>query len=1148
MTDDNSKIEYEQTLTKIIAEKGALSVKEATAVTLQLVKAVDNLHTEGKVHRQIHTDTVLLDQAMSAKLSPIRPLITIGGVDVGAVPCPPQLHNIPPVSLPVEIKAAQQVLTEAGIFLDPRQIDFYQLGALLCFMVSGRSVSDYLRSCKAKATVPEVIRSVIDRALGLNSKNCFSSSIAFAAALQAVIDGKTTPKSDLLRLPGSIFVEPIAKAKLQAPRDTSTASEETLPFKKLGHYQIIERIGHGGMGDVYKGYEKALDRFVAIKVLPAELGRQRDFVKRFHTEATAIAKLDHPNVVRIYYTGEDRGYHFFAMQYIDGETLADLLTRRRKLSANEALPIIEQCLAGIGAAHKRGLIHRDVKPGNVILDRHSRRALVTDFGVVKAVQAETQITITGTIMGTADYIAPEQARGQDIDCRADLYAMGILMYQMLSGQLPFEAKSATSMMFQHAYEPPPPLTEIAPDVPSPLAGIVMKLMAKKPEDRYQSTDDVLTNLHKIRLAPAATVTGTSQTNIVKAPEFYTTPEVPHNLSKLTGENWFGRLMNWITDFFGIHAPQVIDYMQTTSQQVDGAVAEYQKRRDKLAELGKEARTAATELDAQAKASRTAAQVAGERAEAAKSTTAKHQALKEKQENEQTAAELAQLAAEQAEQSEDISLRLAKLDAKLVQLRSQRNALNARLNIAQAHLKTEGTTFRRWFVQQRKFLWFALAVLTITAVFLLPRIMAPKVGFIVSFKSIEPFEPQTARELLKAFNENHPRGIRTHHFRTQVQGRKLIGFICVDNKAGKMAIVNMLEKTDRLMLVDVRAVTAKELEKYYLLGQPSMPLPDKEIIGTWRSVDFVREVEYFKPGEKQWTDDLYLKRLTFYKDGKTSGPWTWKDGYLWHPGNRTKARYLIKKMDGSTYLFMEWMSDEVTIRGQKPPYYVMKKVPTTVRSQPLEGLIAHWKFDEGSGNTAYDSAGKNNGTIHGAKWTTGKIGEALSFNGDGDYVTVGSDVSIADIADNFTISLWANPLATHQIDSESATSWPGSAGQKYAIAPMHGDGMWGAGHVGAGISIGTNGISVYEHADRYFPPLLVWEGTLSGFTYVTVVYENKQPKLYVNGVLKKTGLTSQKIVHVLPGSIGGADYGYFKGLIDEVKIYNRALSAEEIKQL
>ncbi|MHC4736861.1 MAG: right-handed parallel beta-helix repeat-containing protein, partial [Planctomycetota bacterium] len=203
-----------------------------------------------------------------------------------------------------------------------------------------------------------------------------------------------------------------------------------------------------------------------------------------------------------------------------------------------------------------------------------------------------------------------------------------------------------------------------------------------------------------------------------------------------------------------------------------------------------------------------------------------------------------------------------------------------------------------------------------------------------------------------------------------------------------------------------------------------------------------------------------------------------------------------------------------------------------------GPIAYWKFDETSGTTAYDSAGNNHGTVYGAQWTTGQVGGALSFDGADDYAGIAGDESLANVADNFTILLWAQPLSTHQIDPESNSGTSGTSGQKYAISARHGDYHWGSGHAGAGISIGTNGISVYEHAADYMPALLVWSGSVSGFNHVAVVYRDKQPRLYIDGESKKTGLQSSKTVHIL-SNIGGHRYGYFKGLIDDVRFYDRA---------
>lgn len=213
------------------------------------------------------------------------------------------------------------------------------------------------------------------------------------------------------------------------------------------------------------------------------------------------------------------------------------------------------------------------------------------------------------------------------------------------------------------------------------------------------------------------------------------------------------------------------------------------------------------------------------------------------------------------------------------------------------------------------------------------------------------------------------------------------------------------------------------------------------------------------------------------------------------------------------------------------------------------LVSYWNFDKDSGDVASDLSGNGgDGTIHGAKLVDGKYGMALEFDGVDDYV--GNTNLLSDV-NTFTMEIWISPRTTHEIDDESTSGLTGVSGQKYVIYPTHGKAKWGAGHAGAGISVGTNGVSVYEHAHNYMPPLLVWQGSLSEGTHIVVVYNNKQPSLYVNGEFRKTGLTSTKTyIHPSIGTpvdgFGGGSWGHFNGIIDEVRIYNYALTEEEIK--
>jgi len=247
--------------------------------------------------------------------------------------------------------------------------------------------------------------------------------------------------------------------------------------------------------------------------------------------------------------------------------------------------------------------------------------------------------------------------------------------------------------------------------------------------------------------------------------------------------------------------------------------------------------------------------------------------------------------------------------------------------------------QRRSVPLKYLLWIGLAAVVVIAAILLPMaIPNKKVGYIATFEPVGFFEPQTARELLGAFNENHPPGVRTHHFRTGIHGYKLQGHICVDTKAGKQAIVNMIDKSDKLILVGVISVTQKDLERHYALGQPSLRkkgrivdkidypfVNDPEVVGRWKSVDFVKTVEDFKPGTKHWRGDLYLKEMIIFENGRAKGPWNWTKGLIIHPGDKTAAKYHIKEINGSTYMFFEWKSGDYTIRHMKPRYYVLKKI-------------------------------------------------------------------------------------------------------------------------------------------------------------------------------------------------------------------------------
>ncbi|HLJ12501.1 MAG TPA: protein kinase [Planctomycetaceae bacterium] len=762
-----------RTLASYLAQ-GVLPAREAIELVRPLAAQLDALHGGGRIHGAVTAEHVLLDEGLNPTLAASCPVPRVPrdspaasfagsadgspGESLGQSPCIwlangelgellPELARLVPPELPPEIDAARSRLLAAGISLDPREVDIVQLGALLCRVLTGESAQGYLRSPRVKGKVPAELRPVVERCLGSDGQARFADIGQFLVALNAASGrddrsagerseipaaekadreaaaprsaGDTTPsfvssanKSD----DTSVGPSPAASRSSGSSESAAPSSQAPLPFSRLAHYEIVSRIGRGGMGDVYQGYERTLDRKVAIKVLPADLARSDDFIDRFKAEATAAAKLIHPNIIQIHLIGEDAGHHFFVMQYVEGESLAGLLSRRGKLPVEETLAIVEQALAGLAAAHEQGMVHRDIKPGNILLDRRNRRALLADFGLVKSLESSaTGKTATGVIMGTVDYISPEQGRGKAVDGRSDLYSLGVLLYQMLSGRLPFEADNPTALVFQHVYEQPPSLAVVAPHVPAALASVIEKLLAKSPDDRHQSAQDVLADLRAFRsgerLPSWEAGKGVRKTTIVRLPAWDdpagddaaleaiptggkeqgpwaaegAAPESPH---------WWDRTRERARSLFRRHAPEVLRQLENTQQQVDGAVAVYERRQRQLQQLEQEARSVVAELQKEAGQQRAAALAAQQRVQAAASPAIELAARAEEGECQQAAVELDRQIGEQQEQLEPIRLKLAQVRARVQQLRTQRDILQARLQAAGAKVRIEAGYTRR----------------------------------------------------------------------------------------------------------------------------------------------------------------------------------------------------------------------------------------------------------------------------------------------------------------------------------------------------------------------------------------------------------------------------------------------------------------------
>jgi eukaryotic-like serine/threonine-protein kinase len=262
-----------------------------------------------------------------------------------------------------------------------------------------------------------------------------------------------------------------------------------------GRYRVLRRIGSGGMADVYCAEDTHLGRQVALKVLHRRFAQDQEFVERFRREAKSAAGLNHPNVVGVFDRGEHEGTYYIAMEFLEGRTLKDIVTAEAPLAQERVIDIGLQILQAAGFAHSHGVIHRDFKPHNVIVDE-AGHAKVTDFGIARA--GASEMTETGSIMGTAQYLSPEQAQGHAVTASSDIYSIGVMLYEMLAGRLPFDGDSAVAVALKHLSEQPVPISQWRPDVHPALEAVVMAALVKDPAHRWQSAEDLASGLEAAR--------------------------------------------------------------------------------------------------------------------------------------------------------------------------------------------------------------------------------------------------------------------------------------------------------------------------------------------------------------------------------------------------------------------------------------------------------------------------------------------------------------------------------------------------------------------------------------------------------------------------------------------------------------------------
>jgi hypothetical protein len=263
-----------------------------------------------------------------------------------------------------------------------------------------------------------------------------------------------------------------------------------------GRYEVEDLVGTGGMSSVYRARDTVLERLVALKILHQHFTSDPEYVERFRREARAIARLNHPNIVTVIDRGELDNHQFIVFEHVPGENLKDFVRRRGPLPVDDALALTTQIARALAFAHEHGVIHRDVKPQNVLLDENGT-AKVTDFGIARSIEPGDGLTESGTLLGTSEYISPEQASGRRVDARSDQYSLGVVLYELLTGETPYSGDNFMAVAMKHMRDPVPSVRDRRPDVPANVDAIVSRAMAKRPEDRFPSTDEMVAALEAV---------------------------------------------------------------------------------------------------------------------------------------------------------------------------------------------------------------------------------------------------------------------------------------------------------------------------------------------------------------------------------------------------------------------------------------------------------------------------------------------------------------------------------------------------------------------------------------------------------------------------------------------------------------------------
>jgi serine/threonine protein kinase len=457
-----------RTLSAILEEEGALEMEWALSLARQVAQGLAHADEAGVVHRDIRPANIMV---ASSGLVKIMDLGIARGADLSRLTATGVLGS------PYYLSPEQAEGKEVDI-----RSDIYSLGITLFEMLTGQ------RPYEADNAVDIVLNHLQESVPSLRE---FNEEIPGEVDELVKRCLAKTPE-ERFQAPGEL-IEAIDGALRGSQGKTPPGMEAALVGQTLGQYRLVERIGRGGMATVYKAYQPSLDRYVAVKVLPTYLAHDPDFATRFRREARAIAKLNHPRILPVHDFGQEGELSYIVMRYVEGGTLKKILGQ--PLALDRVMDIIVQVGDALDYAHQQGIIHRDVKPANVLLDR-GKWALLSDFGLAKMAAASVQLTKSGVGLGTPAYMSPEQAQGKPVDAQSDIYSLGIMLFEMLTGQVPFEADTPLAVLIKHLTAPLPLPRQVNPDIPEPVERVILKAVAKVPEDRFQRVSEMVEALKR----------------------------------------------------------------------------------------------------------------------------------------------------------------------------------------------------------------------------------------------------------------------------------------------------------------------------------------------------------------------------------------------------------------------------------------------------------------------------------------------------------------------------------------------------------------------------------------------------------------------------------------------------------------------------